>query len=103
MDKQQFIEMALDDLYSKSNLPNLPRSEAAAYAEHQVNSYPDGSFAISWGCFKSVWGQWYHVWDPTYGWEVNTGRGVIGKGDTLEEAHKAEQAAYDAAFDARDF
>lgn len=103
MDKQQFIETALDDLYSKSNLPNLPRSEAKSCAEYWTNCYPDGSFSISWECFKGIWGQWYHVWDPTYGWEVNTGRGVIGRGQTLSEAHKAEQAAYDAACNARDF
>jgi len=102
MDKQQFIEMALNDLYSGTKTPPQPREYAAEFAEYRTNYYLDGSYAIQWDCFKGIWGHFSHSWNPETGWEVTDGRGVSGRGQTLPEAHTAEKAAYDAACNARD-
>jgi len=97
MDKQQFIETALDDLYSGTKTPPQPREYAAEFAACRTNSYQDGSYAIQWECFKGIWGYFSHSWHPETGWEVTDGRGVIGRGQTLPKAHEAEKAAYENA------
>lgn len=96
MTKEEFLEQALNHLYSGDNKPRLSKPEAKAFGEDWCNVLRDGSFKIQWLCFKEK-RNYTHLWSPKTGWAVCCGRGTWGEGQSLEEAIASENEAYEAA------